>query len=774
MNRTRIQSIGLAALLALLAGCSTDKEAEKKRLVENGNKYFNSGKYKEASLIYQTVIQKDALYGEAYYRLGLSELKAGRPLQAVRALRRASELQPNNNDAHSKLADIYMTAYLADRQKNKPLLVDLKDLRDRLLKLNPKSFEGLRISGYLELAENNTKAALDHFNAAEAINPGNPQIALIVAEILFVEKRNDEAEARLVAAIEKHKDFYVLHDRLYVYKMGQGKVDKAEAILRRKVAASPKDAIPVLELAGHFFGAKKPDEMKKALETLTAKTNEFPDSYVQVGDFYFRIGNFAEAQTAYEAGIKATPKEARKLRKKLVELAAVQGKFEDAIARADALVDEDKDDPESRALRAALRLRSGKKEEVALSVKEFEGVLSKMPDNPVVRYNLGEAYAAQGQPDKAQAQFLEAVKLRPAYGPPKIGLARLHLGKAEFAKAQQYADDVIKVQPTLVAPYLLRAATLMGMNDFKGARNLLEDVLRRKPELRDAQYMLSQTNMLDRRLDTAEEGFRSMVQGGDTRGVFGLVDVYLVSKREDRAAEMLKKELEKPETASKPAYVKALRTALAMVATATKRYDEAIGYYQALLQADPKALDVMMRLGDTYMRAGKWSEAYSTFEAAKNGAPNEAAPLLQMALALESQNKRAEARPLYEQILRVAPDNVIALNNYAYWLVETNGDLDVALKHAQRAKQLAPGDLNIADTLGWVYLKKNLSDDAVRIFTDLVKQRPKHVTWRYHLALSLAQKGDKLQAKRELQEAMRNSPNGDEDRKIQELMRRIG
>ena len=101
-------------------------------------------------------------------------------------------------------------------------------------------------------------------------------------------------------------------------------------------------------------------------------------------------------------------------------------------------------------------------------------------------------------------------------------------------------------------------------------------------------------------------------------------------------------------------------------------------------------------------------------------------------------------------------------------------DLDQALTYAQRAKQKLPNNADVADTLGWVYIKKNLSDDAIKIFRDLLQNKPDHVTWRYHLAIALFQKGDKLQAKKELETAMKNSPRQDEMSKIKELMGRIG
>ena len=89
---------------------------------------------------------------------------------------------------------------------------------------------------------------------------------------------------------------------------------------------------------------------------------------------------------------------------------------------------------------------------------------------------------------------------------------------------------------------------------------------------------------------------------------------------------------------------------------------------------------------------------------------------------LEGIGKRDQAKPIYEQILKIQPDHPIALNNLAYIKAEEGADLDPALTMAQRAEQKAPRTLDLKDTLGWIYIKKNLSDDAVRHVQDLVRR----------------------------------------------------
>lgn len=770
MNRKHLYLVTAALGLAFLAACSGDSPEAKKRLLETANKYHASGKYKEASLLYRKILAKDALYGEAYYRLGLTELAQSKPADALRALRRASELQPQNNDAHSKLADMYMAIYLSDRKRYKELLGDLREMKDRLMKLNPRSFEGLRIEGYLELAEGNMPKAVEKFEAADQVSPNNAQLGLILGEALYQIKKTPEAIARLNSVIDKHKTFLPAYDALYVMKASTGDEAGAEQVLRQKIANSGPSAIPHLELAGHFMRLKQRDEAAKVLATLKGDLNKYPEAYQQAGDFYFRMGIPEEAQREYEAGIKATPKLALPLQKRLIELLAAQGKTAEATELASKVVADNKDDSEAQALRASLRLRSGKKEEIDQAVKEMNTVLPKMPNNPVLRFNLGEAHLSLGEVDKAQNQMLEAVKLRPNYIPPKVTLSRIHLIKGEFGKAQQFADEVIQANPNLVLPYLLKSAALTGINDFKTARAQLETVLARKSDLRDAQYLLAQVNMLDKKSNAAEEGFRGLMGHGDRRGVFGLVDVMIQTKRQEQATQILKKELA---SAKDPTYARALRTALGMVAVSARNFPEATEYYEAILKDSPDSSDILMRLGDAYNRSGKHDQAYQTYERARKLLPNQMEPLLQMALALEGAGKRNEAKPLYEQILKQQPDNAVALNNLAYWLLDNNGDLDLALSYAQRAKQKLPQNPEVSDTLGLVYVRKNLIEDAIRIYNDLLRQNPAHVNWRYHLALALAKKGDKVQARKELETARKNKPSADEQRKIDTLMNQL-
>jgi tetratricopeptide (TPR) repeat protein len=214
--------------------------------------------------------------------------------------------------------------------------------------------------------------------------------------------------------------------------------------------------------------------------------------------------------------------------------------------------------------------------------------------------------------------------------------------------------------------------------------------------------------------------------------------------------------------------------ALANISVNAKDYPTAIAEYKVVLDKSPRSSDVWLRLGETYRRSGDLNNATSSFKKAQELAPNNVVPHLQLALLYDTTGKKTDARPVYEQILRIQPDNAVALNNLAFMLADNDTDLDQALTMAQRAKQQRPNDANVSDTLGWIYIKKNLPDSAISIFRELVKSEPERAMYRYHFAMALYQKGDRESAKRECEAALKAKPGKEEEAKIRDLMAKLG
>ena len=170
---------------------------------------------------------------------------------------------------------------------------------------------------------------------------------------------------------------------------------------------------------------------------------------------------------------------------------------------------------------------------------------------------------------------------------------------------------------------------------------------------------------------------------------------------------------------------------------------------------------------------GDHANAIAVYREAQAHLPNDATATFLLAIARPT-GRSGEARTQYESLLKSHPDNYAAMNNLAFLLAETGGDLDEALGLAQRAVQRFPGQPEFSDTIGYVYLKKKMPDSAVRSFDSLVQKFPANPTYRYHLGMALLETGDKAGARKELEEALANHPSEDQAAKIRELVTKIG
>jgi len=100
------------------------------------------------------------------------------------------------------------------------------------------------------------------------------------------------------------------------------------------------------------------------------------------------------------------------------------------------------------------------------------------------------------------------------------------------------------------------------------------------------------------------------------------------------------------------------------------------------------------------------------------------------------------AREFYEKVLALNPRFAPAANNLAWILSEHGGDKDKALALAQTAKELAPEDAQVSDTLGWIFYRRGLHQRALALLKDSAAKLPGNPEVQYHLGMASAAAGD--------------------------------
>jgi len=779
-----MRSLVVVLTALTLVSCSRDPNVAKKRYLENGNKYFAKGKFKEASIMYRNALQKDQRYGAAYYHLAQTDLKLGRIPNALGELRRAIELipkdQPEHLDSEVRLAEIYL-AFTRESQ----FLSEVDGITKELLQRDPNSFDGHRLTadldfvraqdsfhhGQPELTEKLLTAAIAEYRKASAIKPPEPALKMQLARALTADRQFPEAEQIYKQLINDDKHAIQAYNELYGVYLTQSKPGDAEQVLKMGAANNPKQMSFLVSLASYYASQKRQNDMVAVLNQIKAHVKDYDRAYLVVGDFYFRNGDMAEALNQYKEGMAADSKQKATYQKRMIEVLMRQNRRTEAADINAAILKDNPKDSDARGLQASLLLDRG---DVQKAISELQAVVNAAPDNFVARYNLGRAHVARGEWEQARQQFAEAVRERPDYLPARLALAQLQVMQHHYEEALKSVAQILAIDKKNGPARMIESAALMGEGKYAEARQVLEGIRQANPNAPDIDFSLGMVALQQGNLKDAEDIFRRAYAANpkDARGLVGLVETLAKQGHYDQAIQFLQSELVKSPTRTD------LQMALGNIAVRAGNFDLAIAQFQAVLNELPKDSkargEVYFRLGVVMRRKGDINGAIPILYKAREALPGNLLVVDELALALQNGNRKPEARDIYEQSLKIDPQDGMALNNLAFLIAESgSGDLDQALTYAQRAKQSMPNLPEVSDTLGWIYLKKNMSDNAMDIFQGLVTRMPANSTYRFHLGMAYAQKGDKPKAIQELQKALRSSPAKDEENKIKDLINKL-
>jgi tetratricopeptide (TPR) repeat protein len=781
MRKLRAAALVLAATVCFTA-CNTDPNVAKKRYLEVGNKYFDKGNYKAASIMYRRALEKDKRYGPAYYKLGLTFLKQKNLNGAVGNLRRAVELlpkdQPDRWDALTKWTDIYLAVaheppQLAEAELN------IKDL----LAYDPHSFDGHRMAGDLnyvrsiEAVKRASRdegkklmdAALDEYRKADAIKPGEEGVMMQLALGQEMEGDAAGAEKYFKKVIEKNKASQPAYSELYRMYMFQARKDDAEKLLQLAIQNNPKNFNYLSTLAMHYSTVNRRQDMLDVLARIKSHAKEYPEAYEKVGNFYLRLGDGEAAIREYTEGMTKDPTRKALYQKLKMDTLMREGKRAEAAEVNQQILKDNPNDSDARSLEASFLLDKG---DVNRALTELQSVVRRSPDNAVARYNLGRAHTAKGEWEQARQAFEKAVELSPTYMMARLALAQLLVTQGDFDAALKSAQEILRYDKQNKNALLIQSAAYLGQKKYAESRALLNEMLAKNPNSPDVLFQLGVVDLAEKKYKEANESFKRTYElnPANSRGLMGMVETDMADGKSDQAIKTLEAE------AAKAPNRLDVQLALGNTEVRVGRYDRAIEYFQHVLNGLDKTTkargDVYMRIGETYRRKGDLQNSIGALEDARKFLPDNIIVLSTLGLVLDSAGKWPEARQVYAATVKMDPNNAVSLNNLAFLMAEhgDSGDLDTALTMAQKAKQLLPNLSEVSDTMGWIYLKKGLNADAEDIFKQLVDKVPTSSTYRFHLANAYYRMGDKVRAQSELQAALRYSPTAYEKIQIQDLL----
>jgi tetratricopeptide (TPR) repeat protein len=761
-HSNRLLLVFFSIFLIALSSCSLSPDAAKRKYLQKADKLYAAGNYAEAALNYQKAIQKDGRFGEAHYGLALVQLKLLKTREAYESTSRAAEMLPNREDVKVRLADLGLLLYLSDPKHPANLYRQVTQLSDGMLSKNPNSFDGLRIKGQLAMADKKTGDAVDLFRRANAIKPMQPEVILALARALEKLGQYSDAEKVALELIQSDKSFGPIYDLLYKEYLVKNRFADAEKILKARADNNPKVASYSIQLAAHYAAFGKRAEMNATLQRVKALDN----THLVLGDFYSNLGDLQEARREFEGGAKAFPKDAAVYQKRIANLLIAEGKKGEAEQLLDKLVAADPTDRAAESVRAGLLMNSGNAEKLSAAAAEFADLVKNKPEDPVAHYNLGRALLAQGDLDSARGQFLQAIERKRDYLPPRFYLVEVCLQTNRNDDALRYATEILAFQRDNVRARLQHAAAQSNRGKLTEARQELTALLKDQPQFVDAELELGFLDLKENLPTEANEIFKKHYKAGsaDLRPLEGLVDCLGLLRKFDEAAKLLADE-SKLSPNSVP-----LQSFVAANAAKLGKLDMAIGQYQQLATSNPTVAEFQVHLGEIYFRKGDLKNAVESLRKARALAPKNPIVTTMLATMLEAAGRNEEAVASYRETLQLQPENAIVLNNLAFLLADGGKNLEEASKLAEKAQKRMPGHPVISDTMGWIYLKKGMSQSAMHVFANLARKYPDNPTFHYHYGLSLIVNGEKKKAQGEFRLALAHGPSRLEESRIKDLV----
>lgn len=761
-------SVLLIICCALLGSCGASPE----KIVQRGNAFFDHGKFDDAAIQYQRALQESPKFGEAHYRLGLTEIRRNHVVEAYRQLQAASSLMPDNTDAASKLGQIALSIYSTDPQHPQQLYQQAVKSADQLLKRHPAGFDGNLLRGQLSLIDKKPADAAGYFRKAILAKPADKEAKLGLAGALAEDNQTSAGLELARELIQSDKTFGPAYDFLFQQYWASGKAEDAESSLKLKVSNNPGNAAFILELARFYAARQKPPEVASALQKLLDNPKAFPSGRMMVGDFYASAGRPDDALRNYEQGLQANPKNPVAWRQRIFAILSAQHKWPEALAQVNAILREKPNDQDAKRARALAWLDEGKPENLDPAIAELRAQLKTKTQDPALHFQLGNALARKGDQDAAAREWSVAAQQNRTYLPPRFAMVEMDLRRGSVQAALPIADQIIAVAPKDPQARLTHAVVLTSAGEYQRARAELNALAAEYPQSAQIRFRLGVLAISEKKFGEAESIFRQLQAAtkGDPAVLAGLAQAYQGQNESAKAIQLLQDEIK-----GNPNSLQ-LRSMLASLAAASGQPGLAIEQYKLMAAASPGSLEIQRALAAAYVAGGDAGSAVNVLEKAVQSQPKSVPANLDLAHALISANRINEAKARYRKVVELDPKNPGALNDLAYLMADTGDDPAKALAMAQRGMQYATEPRlrsSLSDTVGWIYLKQNMEDAALQTFRTLVRSNPDNSTFRLHLGTALYQKGDKKQARAELEAALADKPTSSDATAIRALLAKL-
>ena len=627
------------------------------------------------------------------------------------ALQHALTLDSNSAGTHINLGNMYIA-------EGKSALAE-QEFR-RVLQSHPTNAEANYDLGVLLLSSGKAAEAIVHFKR--------------------VQPQNVQTQMNLVRAnLQAHQTAQAL-------------------ALAQQISAAHKDQVQVHFTLGMLLAGEK--QYRPALfelETADALAPETFEILRNLGETYFRAGDYAKSEVALNRALKIKAESADTLYV-LGEVYAGQGRSVDAL---DALVRAHKLAPGNLDIILLLGRTSIAQNYFEDAIPLLESGVELAPKRADLRAALGEGYFLSGKVERSLEEFESLVSLDPS---PRsyalLGLTYRHLGR--FAEASKYFHEGLRRDPRNTFCIFNLGYIEERQGNTAKAEELFRESLRLNPNLADAMLELADLRVASKNFAEAAQILRRYVKlsPNPASGYYKLA----MAERSLHQTEAADRDLARFQTLSKDTSAGAYHPHLfdylddRANLSPQARAEVDVAELKDRVQQHPDRTQDLYLLAGTQFELGNRAEALQTIAQLDQLSKSDERLQTAVGVLLARYHLYQPAIQHFQTALQLNPGSEDVKFDLAEAYFRT-GNYAEALASAQTLSESAQQDDAYLALLGDIHAHLGNTDDAIAAFHKALQRSPDNDQYYLSLALAQLRRSDVDAARSTLSQGLGRIPN---------------
>ena len=654
------------------------------------------------------------------------------------------------------------------------------------LQQNPASVEGCNLLGIVYTEEKDYPSATEAFQRALKLDPNYTKARSNLANVYVAERKVDVAEKEFEKVLRLEPGNRDANYNLGLLLMAKGAPAQAVSYFQRVRPADTASLVNLtraylqagrtvegLRVATELSAQNKSDaqlhftlgvllasekQLKAALRELETASALKPETYeilYDLGQAYFRTGDYAKAEVALNRALKLKPESPETM----YLMAQVDFKQNRPLDALDLLARAHKLAPENTDVISLLARVSMSQDYFEDAIPLLESGLKLAPQRADLHAALGESYFISGRTEKAIEEFRALIELDPsARSYAFMGIAYRQLGR--FDEAKKVLQEGLR-KDRRNATCLFNLGYIEERQGIQAkAEGLFQEALRANPNFSEALLELANLRIASKKFEEAADLLRKYVQVSryPASGYYKLAMVER-SLHQTGAAE---RDLKMFQTLSQegPRPYQHLFDYLDNRANlpAQARTELALRQLTEQIQKRPNQPQDLYLLAETYLKLGKLEEARQTIERLDALSADDYRTQAGIGVLLARYRLYDDAVRHFQTALRANPDS----DDVKFDLADAYFRKGAYVEALDAGGQVSAGgrqDDSYLALQGDIYAHLGDNARASEIFRDAVRRNPDNDQYYLSLALTELRQSDVSVAKDTLKKGLARLPS---------------